>query len=320
MSNLSLIHTGIKRRPHFIGLYGVGGVGKSSFAACAPRPIFIGTDDGVGALDVASFPVPETWQQALSYFDTLLNERHDYETAVLDTVNGLEPLLWSHLCRESKCNSIEEVDGGYGKGYLRALEKWVSLFNTLKKLRNKMNVIVLGHARVRTTEDPCLNEKYDRFSLKMDQAAAAVVHESVDCMLFATHLIETSKVKGARKVHATGDGKRVMFTEERPAYMAKSRFDLPFQMDLSWDEFEKGIAATVPRAGVDDMAKVFEGIEEVGIRFLISTGWLLEGQQLADIPATKRKVIMGRRDKFIAAVKNFASEEQTPTPTTEENE
>jgi len=46
MSLLKQISTGIKKRPHFLGLYGPGGVGKSTMGADAPLPVFLGTDDG----------------------------------------------------------------------------------------------------------------------------------------------------------------------------------------------------------------------------------------------------------------------------------
>ncbi len=231
MSMLNQITRGPIARPHYIGLYGPGGVGKSTFAAAAPKPIFIGTDDGTGTMDVARFPVLETWSQAIAAIDTLEKEKHDFETAVIDTVNGLEPLLWSHLCLEARCNSIEEIDGGFGKGYVRATEQWIEYFKRLKRLRNKMNVITLGHAIVKTVEDVIEGERYDRYLLKMHQQAAAAWHESVDCMFFAKFDQSFRKEKGAKKARATGDGKRIMFTEERPGFLAKSRFDLPSEME-----------------------------------------------------------------------------------------
>lgn len=318
MSLLSKVRTGIQPRPHFIGLYGPGGVGKSTFAASAPSPIFLGTDDGVGALDVASFPIITTWQEARAAVGELLNEKHDYKTAVIDTINGLEPLLWAHLCTESRCSSIEEVDGGYGKGYVRAMEQWVEYFRDLKKLRSKMNVICLGHSEVKTIEDPHEGERFDRYLLKMNKQAAAIFHEAVDCMFFAAFKTVFRKEKGARKSKARGDGTRVIYTEERPAFLAKSRFDLPFEMDLSWSAFIEAVGACVPKATEDEIAKVFAGIEDEATAFLVSTEWLAEGMTVADLPAAKRKIILSRKAEFIKAVNKFSAE-KTETETTTEN-
>ena len=38
-----------------------------------------------------------------------------------------------------------------------------------------------------------------------------------------------------------GTGKRVMHTEERPAYLAKNRYELPETLPLDWSEFVKAM-------------------------------------------------------------------------------
>ena len=318
MSTLNLVRTGVKNRPHFICLYGVGGVGKSTFAASAPKPIFIGSDDGVGAMNVTDLPPPESWPKFLSYLNDLLHEKHDFETLVVDTVTGLEALLWQHLCMEAKVASIEDIDNGFGRGYLQAVGQWNAVMATLKRIRAKMNVILLGHARVKATEDPIHNERYDRYSLKMHPESAATIQEAVDCMFFATYLIETSKIKKAIKAKATGEGTRCIWTEERPAFIAKNRFDLPPRMDLSWDEFVTRAAARVTSASVDEMSSLFAGMEAEALAYLTGIKWLLPGQQLTDLMAAKRKAIMSRKDSFLAAVKEHAAEEAPTAHPTEE--
>ena len=63
MSKMSLanVTTGRLVRPLRVSLYGVDGVGKTSFGAGAPNPIFIATEDGTHHVDVARFPVPTHW-------------------------------------------------------------------------------------------------------------------------------------------------------------------------------------------------------------------------------------------------------------------
>ena len=56
LMSLSLVSHGAKPRPRRILVYGPEGVGKSSFAASAPSPIFLGAEDGTASLDVARFP------------------------------------------------------------------------------------------------------------------------------------------------------------------------------------------------------------------------------------------------------------------------
>lgn len=311
MSVMSQVRTGPQKRPHLVGLYGPGGVGKSTFAASAPDPIFIGTDDGIATMDVASFPIVETWPQALAQIDALQNEKHDYKTCAIDTVNGLEPLLHAWLCKEARCNSIEEIDGGFGKGYVRAEEQWVLFWRKLKTLRLKMNVIALGHSYAKTREDIMLGEKFDRYAIKMHERAAAVFHESVDCNFFANFVVDFRTKKGAKKARAIGEGIRRMYTEERPWFLAKNRFDLPFEMELSWDEFADRAAAHKPKSTKDDMAKAFAGIEDEALAYLIKIGWLEEGQTINDLMESKRKSIANKADAFRKAVIESAQTETT---------
>jgi hypothetical protein len=319
MSLIKQLTTGIQKRPHFLGLYGPAGVGKSTWAASAPKPVFIGTDDGVATLDVASFPIPQTWQDVKAAVGDLLMEKHDYETLVIDTINGLEPLVWAHVCKEAKVASIEDVGDGFGKGYIRAREEFDTFFKTLKRLRAKMNVIGLGHSKIKTSEDIYQGEKYDRYILKMDERAGDLFLESVDCMFFANFEQIATKVKGNQKAKMRGEGRRRMFTESRPAFLAKSRFAIPFEMDLSWDAFIDAVAKCVPAAAAteDKLLALFKGREELALGYLVNIGWLEEGQPLSALLAAKRKVIMSKAESFLKHVDEFSKPEPETTETNE---
>ena len=317
MSLLSLITKGAQRRPHFILLYGVDGVGKSSFGAEAPAPIFLGTDDGLDTIDAPAFPIPKDWATVKEAVSELLHTEHPFKTLVIDTVNGLEVLLWNHVIKEDRVSSIEEVGGGFGKGYVLAAEHWAQFLNDLKRLRAKMNVILLGHAQIKSFEDPHANERFDRFQLKMHEKSAALIREAVSTVLFANFETSTRKEKGARKAKAFGDGKRIMFTERRPAFDAKNRFDLPFEMELSWSAFADLADKARPAAAEDEVATLFAGREAECIAYLVHVGWLIEGQTIADLKANKRKQIMNRPDDFKKAVAEFTT---TPPETETTNE
>ncbi|MEO5355430.1 MAG: ATP-binding protein [Magnetococcus sp. XQGC-1] len=80
----------------------MAGVGKSTFAARSPKPVFIITEDGLGLLQVTSFPQARTFVEVLEALDSLLNEPHDFETVVLDSLDWLEPLIWAEVCRANR--------------------------------------------------------------------------------------------------------------------------------------------------------------------------------------------------------------------------
>ena len=51
MNLLETIMTGKAQQPPRLMIYGSEGVGKSTFAASAPKPIFVQTEDGLSEID-----------------------------------------------------------------------------------------------------------------------------------------------------------------------------------------------------------------------------------------------------------------------------
>src|SRR5205823_12981156 len=91
-------------------------------------------------------------------------------------------------------------------------------------------------------QDPELPNAYDRYQLKINDKAAALVREAADAVLFARFETELVKVNGS-KPKARGEGNRIMYTESRPGWDAKNRFNLPFCMPLDWKTFGDAIKA-----------------------------------------------------------------------------
>ena len=220
-----------------IVVYGVPGIGKTSFAAAAPDPIFLLAEDGLGMCQAAHFPLIRTYQDCLDAVGSLYLESHSYQTVVLDTADALEPMLWQHVCAAAGKARIE--DFGFGKGYDIALAEWRNLLTGFAALRDEkgMAVIILAHSSVTRFEAPD-SDGYDRYSMRLHKKANAILNDWADCVLFAnyrTHLVSAGK-DGERK-RAVGKGERVLHTTERPAWAAKNRYRLPDEIDLSWDAF-----------------------------------------------------------------------------------
>lgn len=232
--------------PHLILITGVDGIGKSTFGASAPEPIFLGSESGSNNFDVARFPTPKTWAQVEEAVEDLITKDHDFKTLVIDSVDWLEPLVFEAVCADAGVSNIEKVEGGYGRGYVAALKNWQSFINRLSTLREKkrMNIVLIGHVEVTKHSDPTINADYDRFTLKLNRKASGLIREFVDSVLFCKY--ETFAKKDGQKTRASGDGGRIMYTEWRPAFDAKNRFGLPFQLPLSWESYDQ--AAQKPQA------------------------------------------------------------------------
>lgn len=249
--------------PWRVLLYGEPTVGKSTFGASAPAPIFLGAEDGTGRLDVPRFPPAQTWRDVLDALRELTEEPHAYKTIVIDTLDSLEPLVYRHVVgRDPKAENIEQVGGGFQKGYVVAVDEWRVFLTALERLHSAtgMKIILLAHAAVVKFKNP-EGSDYGKFSLKLEQRSAPVFVEWSDMCLFGQFETWTEEERGKRPRGASTD-MRLMRTRRTAAYDAKNRYSLPQTMPMcSWDELMAAV-----RAGADPAtlrAAIEAGIEKL---------------------------------------------------------
>lgn len=225
----------IKKRPQLpprILIYTIPGWGKSTLAASMPSPIFIDIEDGLSGLDVDSFPVTTKYEQVEDYIRMLINEKHDYKTVVIDTLSSLEKLIYAKVCLDNNKPSIESF--GYAKGYVYAMQHWNKLIAGMDVLRTKgMAPVLLAHSEIKTINDPIV-DSYDKYILRLHKHPAAMIMQWVDNIFFGTHkTIVTKQGEGFNeRAKGIGQGERILYTEERPAFTAKSRMELPFEIEI----------------------------------------------------------------------------------------
>lgn len=265
--SLTAVVKGKLEQPVRVLLYGVEGIGKSTFAAGAPAPIFLGPEDGTAQLDVTRFPAPESWVDVMEAVRVLTVEEHGYQTLVLDTLDWAEPLLWDFICKRDKHASIE--DYGYGKGWNAAVDEWRVFVAALERLRKakRMHLILLAHSWIKAFKDP-ESEGWDRHELKLNAKAGGLLKEWVDAVLFANYETVAHKDSKTKRVRGISTGARFIYTQHRAAYDAKNRYSLPDELPLNWDDFEAAVKTGQPAdpalltAEVERKAKVLGGKHE----------------------------------------------------------
>lgn len=251
MNLLDSIQRGPEPKPPRLLIYGTEGVGKSSTAAQAPRPIFIQTEDGLDEIDCDRFPLATSLDQVFEALSQLRSQSHDYETVAIDSLDWLERLIFDRLCAEHGAGSIDQVAGGYGKGYTLALSLWRELIAELSALRNQrgMAILLIAHSKVERFEDP-ESSPYDRYSPRLHKHAAALVCEWCDAVVFATQKMRTqSEEAGFNRKRTTaqpigaGGGERVMRCVGRPSCVAKNRYGIADELPLSWSALMSAISS-----------------------------------------------------------------------------
>lgn len=212
-------------------LYGVEGIGKSTFASQFPSPIFIDTEGSTANMNVHRMDKPTSWQMLMDEV-TYIKQTHMCDTLIIDTADWAETLANQAVCARNSINSIEDL--GYGKGYTMVKEDFGKLLNSLSELTDLgINVVVTAHADIKKFEKPDEMGAFDRYQLKLSKQCAPLLKEWADMVLFAnyeTTIVTDSKTQSKK---ATG-GKRVMFTTHHPAWDAKNRHGLPDKLPFEF--------------------------------------------------------------------------------------
>ena len=232
-------------KPQKICLYGMEGIGKTTFAAQFPNPLFIDTEDGSNIYNVARLPKPSSWQMLLEEIWEIKQNPSICETLVIDTLDRAEQLCIEHVCSTHNKKGIEEF--GYGNGYVYVKEEFGRMLNMLSDVINAgVNVVLTAHAQMRKFEQPNEQGSYDRYELKLGKKTssqtAPLVKEWSDMLLFANYKVITMAAnKEGTKAKAFG-GARVMYTTHHPNWDAKNRHDLAEELPFDF----KSIASCIP--------------------------------------------------------------------------
>lgn len=234
-------------KPQKVVIYGPEGIGKSTFAAQFPKPLFIDTEGSTSHLEVDRLPRPTSWQMLRQYIKDLKGDTMGYRTLVIDTADWAE-----RLCEEAICQSNGKVgieDFSYGKGYTYVKEEFGRLLDSLSDLIDAgMNVVLTAHSIIRKFELPEETGAYDRYELKLGQKAgnqcAALAKEWADMVLFANYKEIVITTKDNKK--KVSGGKRVMYTAHNPCWDAKNRHGLADELPFDYQEIAHCIPDTAP--------------------------------------------------------------------------
>lgn len=242
------ISRGVIKEPSIIVLHGTPKIGKSSFSAKAPNPIFADIERGTKHLNVARLPFIDKYADLLTQLKFVRHGKHDHKAFVID---GLEKLatyvehdIVTQRPTDEKGRSVAHIeDYGWGKGHSYAQDIWDDLFDQLKDIRSSRNmeIILVGHSEVKSEEDIVVGGVYKQYKLQLHPKVAAIVRYHTDAILFATRevLVERDKNGKITSAHIEGKGKRILYTEYSPQWDAGNRLGLPYQLPLSWDTFKE---------------------------------------------------------------------------------
>jgi hypothetical protein len=251
--------------PFLTLLFGVEGIGKSTFGSECPAPKVIDLERRTKHLAIARVPEPEdgwTWPDVLEAIRLFETEPHDRKTLVVDTLDELEALLWKYICQRDKKDNIEAY--GYAKGYQAALDEWRVFMAAIERLQSRrgMNVLLTAHCLVKTFKNP-EGDDYDRYQPKINDKAAGYLKGKVYDVLFAieeTYAVKKDPNSKTERAKGVTTGAHVVYTTRTPGHDGKNSHNLPEQMKLSAAEYVAAVQAFYATSAEDLRKQVEAGI------------------------------------------------------------
>ena len=130
------VTSGVQTAPVKVVLYGPEGIGKSSFAAKFPQPVFIDTEGGTKRLNVARLPAPTSWAMLLDEVAEVRKGNVPCRTLAMDifgkSATDLNPLI------EAGSGKLKELaEQAHEVGYVvdnETLQSFGELDDAMQKL------------------------------------------------------------------------------------------------------------------------------------------------------------------------------------------
>jgi hypothetical protein len=225
MSRLADATTETNLKNPAVILYSTRGLGKTTTAAQTESPIFFALEKGLGTNKVPHLH-RVNYDDVLLDLKALINEKHDYKTLVIDTIDKLEGLLFDKIAKSHGKNSVAEI--GFGKGFEEAASHLASFIRGLDVLRDEKNmtIVLLAHSKVKSINDPN-DDSYDKYQLALNDKCSKVFCDWADAIFFADYTKDIVDGK------AVGGAKKHLYAGGRVSVEAKNRAGLPDKIDFT---------------------------------------------------------------------------------------
>ena len=214
-------------------MHGGKKIGKSTFCADLPNAVFAATEPGLGHLEVNQVPIT-SWQDFIDFCNALVNEKHDFKSVVIDTVNNLYSFACRSVCEKHKVEYVGDFKA-IGKGHVLANNLF---YETLLRLANlPFGLWMIAHSVDREIETR--TEKYKKTVPQLPDKAAGQLLGMADMILYAD-------IHEDRDDNGKSTFKRVLYTKPSKYFEAGDRTGmLPSIIDLNYAKFSEAYKAAV---------------------------------------------------------------------------
>lgn len=279
----------------FLCIYGPEKVGKSTFGAKLPRPLFCNFEVGTNYLPVKPVNIDKwsTFKQVLRQLER--PEAHDYyDTVVIDTVSEAYAACEQFICAQNAVQRIGEIP--YGRGYADTKREFENALRKITMLG--FGLCCICHAEKKTIPGPD-DSTIDTMQPAMPSRAADVVNRMVDIIAYIDQRFDEN-----------GESVRRFITRRTPTVLAGSR--LPYLdpiIPFSYEDLIDAIGRAIDKQEAEDGVKVVDTAvhqqtEQLDFDKLREEASVLWGNLVGKDPANAEKIlkktemIFGRKIKL----------------------
>lgn len=320
------VRRGKVETPWWILLYAEPKVGKTTFAAGAPDPVFIELDNGTKELDVARYPkvtsfadVLEALEDAAVTAETSKREGRPltFKTLVIDPLSQLEPHIHNDVTGGAIVNT-KKWGGGFG-AYENALRDRARVFfKAVERCWEAgMNIMLVGHARLKKREEAD-SPAYERWDLEGEiREMSGLAYKYAQAIFFARRETFGKVDPDTKKAKAAGAGIHMLYTVGTASFVAGNRWGLPPSMPLSWAAFAHAKANHEEQLA-KTLAEIQAGLEAINDPTVTAkvNGYLADKHN----PAQVLNAVRAKLAELAAAAEETAPEETKTDETTNTNE
>lgn len=271
-----------------IGIAGLSGVGKTTLVKNVCEKL-VG-DDGYLMLDIGkesghdcisgivSETVPD-WDTLDEVLDDIIDNRTtdyaDLKVVVFDTLDEMFVMAEDETIRrynktvpaDKRATSINQVNGGFGKGLDACIELVLDRIWSLKEVG--ISFVIIVHTKAKDVEDPITGQTYQVITANMTQRYFNAIKTKLDILgvAYIDREIIKEKIEGRKDIKGNavtrnvvaGEARKIAFRSDDYNLDSKCRFpEIISEIPLDTDEFIKAIQDAIK----SEQAKSGKSFEE----------------------------------------------------------
>lgn len=241
-----------------IVIAGLEGVGKTTIACNAPRPLLVPLEAGYGGVTIQKTPKLDSFVYVLQLLDEIIAScaagKFVYQSLVFDSATALEVLIHEEVLKRDpayspgnkKTVTMDSALGGYGKAFAfsnELFQDFLKKCDTLSQIYC-INIVMTCHVFAAKMLDP-MNGEYDSWDLLLHSpknqktyGKREILTQWADIIGFLYEPMYIAESKTVAKGISANKG-RIMALSRTPSYVAKNRYavttDVAIPAEKGWN-------------------------------------------------------------------------------------